>query len=265
MLSRADLREALEAAATAAACRTMADVAEQLLPAVAHLCRADLVVHHQLCRETLAEVDLPWPLPAFAPERIAAFAEVQHLHPLIRHFSAVDEPGAVRISDLVPRREWRSSAVYSASHGALGVDDQVSLVLGARAGCHHALSVARRGRSFADRDRDLLLLLRPHVAAAVRAGLAGRTPYPVIRVGTEPQVLVARGEALPPSRGLLTAREWEVLTLLMAGRSSAQAARHLGISARTVDKHVEHLHAKLGASCRLEAVARGRELLQPTW
>lgn len=265
MLTSADLRGALDVGAVAAACRTMVDVAEQLMPALARLCRADLVVHHQICLDTLTEVDVPWPAPAFDLEAIAAFAVVQHEHPLIRHFSTVDERGAVRISDLVTRREWRSSAVYSASHRSLGVDDQMALVLGARDGCHHAMSVTRRGRSFAERDRDLLLLLRPLVAGAVRTGLACSTSYSAIRVGPEPTVLVARGEVLPLPRNGLTPREWEVLALLATGLTSAQAGRRLGISARTVDKHVEHLHGKLGATCRVDAVARGRELLQPSW
>ncbi|WP_298990234.1 response regulator transcription factor [uncultured Pseudokineococcus sp.] len=265
MLTSADLREALDVSATAAACRSMEELAEQLLPALAHLCRAELVVHHQIRLDTLLEVDLPWPPSALTTEGVAAFAAVQHLHPLIRHFAAVDERGAVRVSDLLPRRAWRSSPVYSASHRALGADDQLSLVLGARDGCHHALSLARRGRPFTDRDRDLAVLLRPHVAAALRRALTSGTPYRAVRVGPRPEVLVARGEVLPPARPALTAREWEVLGLLTTGLTSVQAGRRLGISGRTVDKHVEHLHAKLGATCRLDAVARGRELLRPRW
>ncbi|MEJ5943727.1 helix-turn-helix transcriptional regulator [Pseudokineococcus basanitobsidens] len=265
MLTSADLRDALDVAATAAACRSMTDVADHLLPALAHLCRADAVVHHQISLLTLVEVDLAWPAGVLALDRVAAFAAVQVQHPLIRHFSTVEERGAVRISDLVPRREWRSSPVYTASHRGFGADDQMSTVLGARDGCHHAMSVVRAGRPFADRDRDLLLLLRPHVAAAVRTGLADGTPYTAVQVGPEPKVLVARGEVLPAPHDDLTPREWQVLELVATGLTSTQVGRRLGITGRTVDKHVEHLHAKLGASCRLDAVARGRALRQPSW
>lgn len=52
---------------------------------------------------------------------------------------------------------------------------------------------------------------------------------------------------------------------MATGLTSAQAGRRLGISARTVDEHVEHVHAELGATCRLDAVARARELRQPSW
>lgn len=265
MLTTADLREALAVAGTAAECRTMADVQDHLLPELAHLCRADFAIHHQMRLETLEEYGVMWPAPAFPLQRVAEYAAFQAQHPFVRHFTAVDERGAIRISELVSRREWRSSAIYDGHFRAMGVDDQMTTMLGVREGCRHGLSVARPGRPFTDRDRDLLLLVRPHLTAAVRTGLTSATPYEVIRVGPEPAVLTVSGEALPPPRTGLTAREWEVLALLTTGLTSAQAGRRLGISARTVDKHVEHVHSKLGATSRLDAVARGRELLQPSW
>ncbi|WP_299038469.1 response regulator transcription factor [uncultured Pseudokineococcus sp.] len=109
------------------------------------------------------------------------------------------------------------------------------------------------------------MLVRPHLTAAVRAALTSATPYEVIRVGREPAVLTVTGEVLPPPRAGLTVREWEVLALLATGLTSAQAARRLGVSARTVEKHMQHVHVKLGATGRVDAVARGRALRQPRW
>lgn len=265
MLTSADLREALDVAATAAACRSMVDVAEQLMPAVAHLCRADMTIHHQVSLETLEEYNIAWPAALLSPQLVAQYAGVQAQHPFVHHFRAVDDAGPVRLTDLVARRTWRSGAVYSECFRGMGVDDQMTVILGVRDRCRHGMSVARAGRAFCDRDRELLRLVRPSVAGAVRAAVASATAYTVIRVGSSPVVLDVTGEALPPRGGGLTPREWEVLRLLATGVTSAQAARRLGISARTVDKHVEHLHGKLGATCRVDAVARGRELLQPSW
>ncbi len=58
----------------------------------------------------------------------------------------------------------------------------------------------------------------------------------------------------------LTAREREILALLMVGMSNRQIARHLVVSGNTVKTHLEHLYRKLGVSSRLEATARAHEL-----
>lgn len=58
----------------------------------------------------------------------------------------------------------------------------------------------------------------------------------------------------PPS---LTPREAEILACLGEGLSNKAAARRLGISAHTVKFHLEAVFAKLGATSRTDAVARG--------
>jgi DNA-binding NarL/FixJ family response regulator len=57
----------------------------------------------------------------------------------------------------------------------------------------------------------------------------------------------------------VTPREKEVLGLLRNGWSNREVARHLSISPRTVEKHVEALCHKLGARGRgpLIALAAG--------
>jgi len=56
---------------------------------------------------------------------------------------------------------------------------------------------------------------------------------------------------------LLTPRESEILTLVGQGMSNKAVARALGISVHTVKFHLEALFAKLDATSRAEAVAKG--------
>jgi DNA-binding CsgD family transcriptional regulator len=69
----------------------------------------------------------------------------------------------------------------------------------------------------------------------------------VERAGTDAEQL----GALP-----LTEREREILALLPAGKTNAEIGTLLGISARTVQKHLEHIFQKLGVETRTAAALR---------
>ncbi|MDX6627850.1 MAG: hypothetical protein QOH00_96, partial [Gaiellales bacterium] len=101
-------------------------------------------------------------------------------------------------------------------------------------------------------------------AAQVRLELAG-----VLRAlgrGADADAAAAAGRsalvelgAPPPStdagRALLTLREREVLRLLAQGHSSDAIASELVVSVRTVERHVENIYGKIGASGRTARVA----------
>jgi DNA-binding NarL/FixJ family response regulator len=53
----------------------------------------------------------------------------------------------------------------------------------------------------------------------------------------------------------LSAREWEVLSLLMTGLSNRVIAAQLSISPNTVNKHVARILEKLAARSRAQAIA----------
>ena len=55
-------------------------------------------------------------------------------------------------------------------------------------------------------------------------------------------------------------REFEVLTLLAAGRSNKEIANQLDVSHNTIKTHVASLFEKLEANRRTEAISRAREL-----
>jgi len=70
----------------------------------------------------------------------------------------------------------------------------------------------------------------------------------------------ADGAGIRPVRSRLTPREWEVLDLLCAGRSTDEIAGTLVLSSETVRSHIKNLLRKLGVRSRGEAIAEARRL-----
>ena len=89
------------------------------------------------------------------------------------------------------------------------------------------------GPDFAERDRDLATVLRPHLHQAYLDAERRRRPAPQ-----------------------LTARHWDLLRLVAAGHTNAQIARRLGITEATVRTHLEHIYRLLQDSSRTAAVTR---------
>ena len=88
------------------------------------------------------------------------------------------------------------------------------------------------GPGFDERDRQVLTLLRPHVVEIVQDADRRRSGAP-----------------------RLTAREWEVLSLVACGLTYPEVAARLVVSVATVRKHMEHVRERLGVSSAAAAAA----------
>ncbi len=76
----------------------------------------------------------------------------------------------------------------------------------------------------------------------------------LLYVGERPARNAERAAAAAP----LSPREREVLEWVAAGKTDGQAAAILGISVRTVQKHLQHVYVKLGVEGRTAAAMRAR-------
>jgi DNA-binding CsgD family transcriptional regulator len=65
----------------------------------------------------------------------------------------------------------------------------------------------------------------------------------------------------PAPNAPLTAREWDVIRCVDAGRTNEEIARFLSVTPSTVKKHLEHVYTKLGVRTRTAALARLRPQL----
>jgi DNA-binding CsgD family transcriptional regulator len=168
------------------------------------------------------------------PEGLAWFARAQAEHARLRWLAGVDPPQEAELIGAwqravcdfetfghlheTARSRVRLAAVLRATGQATEASEQLA----------QALEVARRLGAGP--------LLAEIYAAGDPAAAPARTPRP------------SSGDSLTP-------REFEVLTLVAAGRSNGEIAGQLFISAKTVSVHVSNILAKLGAASRTEAVA----------
>ena len=101
----------------------------------------------------------------------------------------------------------------------------------------HAVQAGATGALVKDSDDDDLI-------SAIRAVADGRSVF-------SPEIQAMLEKPLPPR---LTDRQREILTSLAQGLSSEDISKKLGISADTVNQHINTIRAKLGAVNRTEAV-----------
>jgi DNA-binding CsgD family transcriptional regulator len=150
-----------------------------------------------------------------------------------------DLRGVVKTSDFYSARQWHSTGMYIDCIRPQGLEHHLGVTLPdlpETAGPRRYVRLFLHrgpGPDFSERDRALLVLLRPHLQQAYLD--AERRRHPVPR---------------------LTPRQNELLRLLAAGHTNSQIARRLGISEGTVRTHLENIYEKLGVSSRTAAVAR---------
>ena len=124
----------------------------------------------------------------------------------------------------------------------IGMEQQMSVPYRLGSQHHRAFILARGGRDFSREDL--------HVA---------RQLQPLLRLLDRQCAVLARGaDAEGPDLGL-TGRELAALRLLADGLTAYAIGRRLGISPRTVHRHLQNVYRKLGVSDRIRAVVVARE------
>jgi DNA-binding CsgD family transcriptional regulator len=136
--------------------------------------------------------------------------------------------------DFYSVRQWHSTAMYTYWVRPLGLEHEMLACLpGGPMRTVRLLFWRGPGPDFSERDRALLTLLRPHLHQAYLDAERRRHPVPS-----------------------LTPRQRELLRLVAAGHTNAQIARRLGVTDKTVGKHLENIYARLQVSSRTAAVTR---------
>jgi DNA-binding CsgD family transcriptional regulator len=246
VLKRSDLRAALDTVGAIGECadddlefaRRGVDRLRRLVAAdLTTLSICDLATNH---RSVVSDVP-----GAISVTHIAAFDRHFHEHPLVRAHGR--NPAAVsrRLTDLVPRAQFRRSPLYNDYYRPIRIEHALAVPIHVEGDELVSFVLNRSGRDFSDRDLACLETIRPHLGQLFRLSRELRG---------------ARSAwGMPPHKAAdakLTAREREVLQWLSGGKTDRDIATILGISPRTIHKHLQRIYDKLGVETRTAAVVR---------
>ncbi len=171
---------------------------------------------------------------AISSRELEVFDRYFHTHPLVRAHGR--KPGAVtkRISDLVPTDAFQETPLYNDYYRPIGIRHTMAVPIYIDQRLLVSFVFNRAGSAFGDRELQLAETVRPHLANLYRLG----------------------GAVIKGVGARLTAREREVLEWVGAGKTSRDIAAILGVSPRTIEKHLERIYDKLGVETRTAAAMR---------
>jgi DNA-binding CsgD family transcriptional regulator len=189
-----------------------------------------------------------------APEHVyRAFGEYAFQNPLMQRYMETLDGRPYRFSDVITSEELHRLDLYRQVYAPLKVEHQMAFSLPATPGRVIAIALSRADPDYSDEEREVIERARPYLIqawrnaidhTALRDELAARPVRPTAGDATVVEALRAHG---------LTGRQAEVLALVARGRSNRDAGAILGISDRTVQKHLEHCYRVLGLQGRSAA------------
>jgi DNA-binding CsgD family transcriptional regulator len=181
-----------------------------------------------------------WPEDFLPVGQQLSFDRLNHRSPwpLATHTPSGDGR-PLRIADRLSHQHYRGLEIYGEPLQDSGFDHQVAFSIPIDRDRRLCVTINRHGGDFSKAELDRLeALRRPVAACASHIALRERFDIP----GTF-------------ASARLTPRERDVLTLVATGLSNTQIGLRLGISARTVNKHLEHIFTKTGLSNRTQVAA----------
>ncbi len=183
---------------------------------------------------------------------VELFARLAGENPLIAHYMRTGDGRPARFSDFITRRRLHRLTLYDELYRHIGVEHQIAFVLPSPPGEIIGIALNRQRRDFTGTEAAMLELLRGPLRACYERLVEREQLIGMLSAGGDVD-LASRASALG-----LSERQVEVMSGVLAGASNAQVGLSLGISRRTVEKHLQNIYARLDVTSRTQAIARVR-------
>ena len=235
-LTERDYRSSLDFVAAICSERDPQGFRGTLVRSLTELIPCDVASFNLVRPDGLTAVDAPY--GTCSPElRFALLSRIGD-HPMVSYATMSGDDRPHRLSDFCSDREFTSTGLYADFYRKLGLRREISFTVACGRDTVLAIGMNRTSSNFTDRELELLRLVAPYIVLAHR--------------GLERADAFRRG-SLAAVDHILTRREREVLAIAATGNTNIEIGRILGISARTVQKHLENAYRKLAVHRRTAA------------
>jgi DNA-binding CsgD family transcriptional regulator len=202
------------------------------LPGLAGLVGCDVVTYKEISNSTWSVLRCGFPSGTLDPAAGEVFAQEQDAVP-VKVFRPVDQ------------RYFHDPGRYPKFFGRIPIEYQLAMTLSDARTVVAGFAFNRWTTDFTESDRELVAVLREPLLSCLLHCRARRLAQLALSIPDHDDGLAS-----------LTDRETDVLELVAAGRTNQAIGHALGVSPRTIAKHLEHTYHKLDVTNRAAAVAR---------
>jgi DNA-binding CsgD family transcriptional regulator len=235
-LSGREYRAAIQAVADICSVRRAEDFAAVVVSCLAALVPSDVVSVNLAGPTGLLALDEP--LGTCSPSLRKELLRLLEDHPTVSYGVRSGDSSPYRMSDLRPLHQFSNTELYTDFYAKIGLRYELSFAV--RCGPDQVLAIGlnRKTSDYTDRELALLRLVAPHIIRVQQH----------FRPTDDPRRARCAGVHVH-----LTARERDVLDGARAAKTNREIGTALGISSRTVQKHLENIFRKLNVHRRTAA------------
>ncbi len=178
---------------------------------------------------------------------LEAYGMYMHKYAPFRFDPKVNDGKPYSARDFFSRSKFHDLDIYREVHHPLGYEDHCFVHVPTEAGTTLFFGLFREGL-FRAADKALLELGQPHLANARQLAIAQSR---LLEPDPDPRIFAACG---------YSARESEVLCLVIQGKTNAEIADNLHLRTDTVSAYIHNIYLKMGVSNRVAAVVHALSL-----
>lgn len=169
VLGHRDFKSLLDVVHSIHNCRSLSDFPLVVTQALKRLIPCNLAAYNEVNVKLGRMKSLAVPILPQLPELISTWEQHMGEHPILQYYQSTQDGQALTISDFLTESEFHGLGLYRNFFSEVSAEDQLAMGFFLGDSVVVGLAFNRAERSFTERDRQLLNLVRPHLIQAYAA------------------------------------------------------------------------------------------------